>query len=370
MIGLGVLRVVGVLAGLGLALTTVASAVRSTVLPRGVQSRLARSVFGLLRFAFRLRVGKAATYEVRDRVFASYGPFALLLLLQAWLTGVYLGFAVAQYAATPHRGLGDALKLSGSSLLTLGFDVPAGALASTLTFAEAAIGLLLVALLISYLPAIYGAFSRREALVTKLEVRAGDPPTGVEMLTRAFRLGRMEALDGTWLDLENWFVDIEETHVSFPALVYFRSPQPKHSWMTATGAALDAASLLTSSVDVPPSVEAQLCLRAGFLALREIAGFFGLPFPPDPQPDDPISITRDEWEQALDEMARWGMPLKADREQAWRDFAGWRVNYDFCLVALSALVQAPYAPWSSDRSVTGVPARAGVFRRGAGTPGG
>ena len=49
-------------------------------------------------------------------------------------------------------------------------------------------------------------------------------------------------------------------------------------------------------------------------------------------------------------MAGAGVPLKADRDQAWRDFAGWRVNYDIVLLSLARLTQAPAAPWSSDRS--------------------
>ena len=42
--------------------------------------------------------------------------------------------------------------------------------------------------------------------------------------------------------------------------------------------------------------------------------------------------------------------MRPDRERAWRDFAGWRVNYDRVLLALCSLVMAPPAPWSSDRS--------------------
>ena len=38
------------------------------------------------------------------------------------------------------------------------------------------------------------------------------------------------------------------------------------------------------------------------------------------------------------------MPLKADRDQAWRDFAGWRVNYDSVLLAVCDLISAPTAP--------------------------
>ena len=46
-----------------------------------------------------------------------------------------------------------------------------------------------------------------------------------------------------------------------------------------------------------------------------------------------------------------GVPLKADRDQAWRDFAGWRVNYDTVLLGLTVLTDAPQAPWSTDRAM-------------------
>jgi hypothetical protein len=53
----------------------------------------------------------------------------------------------------------------------------------------------------------------------------------------------------------------------------------------------------------------------------------------------------------VEELAGAGLPVREDRDQAWRDFAGWRVNYDSVLVDLAARMMAPYAPWSSDRSV-------------------
>ena len=59
-----------------------------------------------------------------------------------------------------------------SSLLTLGIEPLGGFFQSVLGFSAAAIGLMLVALLIAYLPSMYGAFSRRETAVTLLEVRA------------------------------------------------------------------------------------------------------------------------------------------------------------------------------------------------------
>ena len=55
-----------------------------------------------------------------------------------------------------------------------------------------------------------------------------------------------------------------------------------------------------------------------------------------------------------------GVPLKPNRDQAWRDFAGWRVNYDTTLRILAGLTMAPDAPWSGDRALR-IPVR--LFRR-------
>ena len=63
---------------------------------------------------------------------------------------------------------------------------------SPVAFVEAALGLGLLAMLISYLPTIYGSFSRREVSVSQLAVRAGTPPSAPEMIIRAHRTGFTE----------------------------------------------------------------------------------------------------------------------------------------------------------------------------------
>jgi hypothetical protein len=119
--------------------------------------------------------------------------------------------------------------------------------------------------------------------------------------------------------------------------------------VTAAGTVLDGVALMESAVDTPNSPRAQLCLRAGFLALRRIADFFSVDYDPDPRPTDETSITRVEFDEALATMAAAGVPLKRDRDQAWLDFNGWRVNYDAAMLGLATVTLAPPAPWSSDR---------------------
>lgn len=344
------LRVVAFAGGAGLVVATLYSAMRTFVLPRAAPDLFVRAIFVSLRQLLALRLRFARTYEARDRVMALFAPIGLMLLLPAWLALVCLGYA-AMFWAIGVEPFYAAFKLSGSSLLTLGFAAADGTGQLLLQFSAAIIGLILVALLIGYLPTIYAAFARREAQVTLLEVRAGQPPSAVEMLLRFHRIHGLAQLDEVWRTWEVWFADIEESHTSLPALVYLRSPDGHHSWVTAAGAVLDGASLFLSAVDWPASAMPSLCVRAGYLALRHIADFFSVDYNPDPHYPDPISITRAEFDAACEALTAGGLPMKSDHDQAWRDFAGWRVNYDTVLLALATITMAPVAPWSSDRSL-------------------
>lgn len=150
---------------------------------------------------------------------------------------------------------------------------------------------------------------------------------------------------------EAWFADIEESHTTLPALIFFRSPRTENSWVTAAGTILDAASITIAAIEIPYEVSAALSIRAGFLVLRRIANYFDIPSPQDPPyPATPICVERHEFEEVLNQLTAAGLPVKTDREQAWRDFAGWRVNYDRALILLCGLVMAPHALWSSDRA--------------------
>lgn len=336
--------------GLAIVIATIFSAVETFVVPRSAGDLLTGFVFRRVLSVFLLLTHKARTYQERDRAMAFFAPVALLALPPTWIFLVTLGYTLMFWSV----GYGDFIKsfeVSGSSVLTLGFVAVSRFPEYLLTFSEALIGLTLIALLIAYLPTIYGIFQRREVMVNLLDVRAGSPPTAWEMIARYNRIHGLENLSEQWRVWEQWFADIEESHTSIFAVIFFRSQQSDRSWITAAGAILDCAAFARSTLDIPRDAQADLCIRAGFIALRRICDFFRIPYNPNPKPDDPISIARVEYDTVCDNLAQQGVPLKADRDQAWRDFAGWRVNYDVPLLALCALTMAPYAPWSSDRSL-------------------
>jgi len=174
----------------------------------------------------------------------------LLSLPPVWLALVLVGY-MGMYWALGVSSWYTAFRNSGSALLTLGFAAADGVLPTLLMFSEATLGLILAALLIAYLPTMYAAFSRRETLVTLLEVRAGSPPSALTMLQRCHTIHGLEHLTDMWEAWEVWFAELEESHTSLPAMAHFRSPQPERSWVTAAGAVLDAAALTQSVLAIP-----------------------------------------------------------------------------------------------------------------------
>jgi hypothetical protein len=344
------LRILAFIAGFALTGFTIYSAIQTFVLPRSVNVWLTRIVFRCIFQLFRIRLSKAETYEQRDQIMALFAPIALLMLPIVWVFLTMMGYML-MFWGVGIDSLYHAFWLSGSSLLTLGFAPVDNLAQMILAFTEATLGLGLVALLIAYLPTIYTAFSSREEFVTMLEVRAGSPPSAADMIIRFHNIQGFERFHDLWEQWEVWFTDLEESHTTFGVLSFFRSPKPHRSWITAAGVILDTASIVTSTLDMPRDPQAQLCIRSGYIALRSIADFFRIPHDPDPKPTDPISISRQEFDELYDQLKAEGIPLKPDRDQCWRDYAGWRVNYDTVLLALAALTMAPYAPWVSDRSL-------------------
>jgi hypothetical protein len=349
---MAILRTLAFIMGSVLVMRALLSAVHTFVLPRAALDKVVRMLFRMLRLVFNAAMRFAPDYRRRDAIMALYGPVGLIVLVPALLAMLELGYALMFW------GIGvdpffRAMTLSGSSLLTLGFVAAHTPAEYAIAIFEAMSGTFITAVLISYLPTIYSVFSRRESLVTALEVRAGSPSSAVMLIERSFLVRQLdnEDLDRLWREWNTWFMELEESHTSLSVLPFFRSQQPNRSWITSAGAVLDAAALVRSSLDIPLNPQADLTIRSGYLALKYIGRSYGFRYPRHPTyPDTPISVTRDEFGVAYARLKRVGVPMKPDVEQCWLDFAGWRVNYDAQLLDLCALVMAPEAPWSSDRS--------------------
>lgn len=339
------LRIVSILIGIFIVGYTFIAATKSFVLPRSARVQLTRVVFLISRQLFNIVLKRLRTFEQKDQLMAIFAPITLLMMVPTWLFLTTIGYTLI-YWGMGIEPVGDAFLFSGSSILTLGFATADNLAQTIVAFTEATVGLILVAMLISYLPTMYSAWSRRESLVNLIEVRAGMPPTAVELVWRLHGFRGTINVNEFWDEWERWFVDIDESHTSLAALVFFRSTRASQSWLHCAGVILDGAALYISVLKNPESRFLPIVIRAGVMALRHIADFFRIPFKHDPHyPDDPISITREQFDAGWAIMKAHGLNLVDDQDIAWQNFAGWRVNYDSTLVALSNLTMAPEFDW-------------------------
>ena len=75
----------------------------------------------------------------------------------------------------------------------------------------------------------------------------------------------------------------------------------------------------------------------------------------DPDPDQPISVTRDQFGEAMGMLRGVGYPIEVSDDEAWRHFRGWRANYDRAALSIAKAVDAPPALWTGPRRFPGEP---------------
>ena len=359
-------RVLFAVVGGLLVLTSVSSVTGTLIVTRSVSSWLTRWVDRSVDWAYQLVVGRLAdvqgdseghrqlAYLRRDRLLATQAAAILLTQLATWLIVAYVGFALLLWPFAT-RGVISAFIDAGSSLFTLGFAVPAGAVPAVIVFLAAATGLVILTLQIAYLPTLYAAFNRRETEVALLNARGGVPSWGPELLARThYALGSGSSTLDTMPELyarwERWASDVAESHTTYLPLVRFRSPQPLSSWVTSLLSVLDSAALfLALSPKAAPEVPARLCLRSGFLCFNRIARAMGFTISLEADPNAGISLTYDEFLEAVARMREVDFPIEREPADAWPDFVGWRVNYERAAYAVAAAVYAVPAKWSGPR---------------------
>ena len=273
-------------AGLVLLATVLWDAFETIILPRRVSGRIR-----LTRFFYRStwRPWKAVAALLprrrRETFLSFYGPLSLILLLVFWGAGIVFAFGMLQWAAgsaltmigTP--GFAADIYMSGTTFFTLGLGdvVPHTTLAKLFTVVEAGTGFAFLAAVIGYFPVIYQAFSRRETTISLLDARAGSPPTASELLWRHRRDSGGEALAALLREWEHWAADVLESHLSYPALAYFRSQHYNQSWLGALTTILDASAIVLVGVEGACVQQARLTFAMARHAAVDLAQVFHTP---------------------------------------------------------------------------------------------
>lgn len=278
-----------------------------------------------------------------ERALSLYPAVSLLGLLVLWLAGLMVGWALLYWGISfriaEGTDLGTTLYYSGTSLLTPAFGTAHGALQRTLTLVETLTGLGTIALLISYLPALYGAYSKREARLLTLDDPLGARITPVRVIAVHSGNGELDLLYRFFAEWEMWTAEVLESHVSYPMLALFRSQHQGQSWITALGVVTDAATLTCACIQGAEQREPYFAYRRGRRAVIEISDRLHVP---TTTPEDWMTVAN--FDLAWDILLGLGLPLK-DKPQAWEELQLLRNTYGNRLQELMDFLVAPRGFW-------------------------
>ncbi len=311
----------GVFVAAAMIIVVLVDAFEVVLLPRRI-----RHGFRLARAFFRMswRIGRTAAWLLpisrwRTGFLSTFGPLCLFALVVVWAVGLIAGFALLHWSlgtalSARDAGFGAYLYFSGTTFFTLGYGdlVPADGIGRALSVAEAGLGFVFLAVIVSYLPVLYQAFSRREIGILLLDARAGSPPTAGELLRRLAGGHNSAGAAPFLVEWERWAAELLESHLSFPVLSYYRSQHENQSWVGALTAILDTSALLIAGVDGPDGYQARLTFAMARHAAVDLAVVFQTP----PLPPRPNRLSEAKLAQLHGSLRGAGLPMRDEAAMA------------------------------------------------------
>ena len=339
-----------VVAGLVLIAFVLWDAFETIILSRRVSRRirLAALFYRLTWPAWRSIGLRMKPGNSRENYLSVFGPLSLIGLLVMWALSLVTAFALVLWGLNaplqPISGTEGFVKYfyySGTTFFTLGLgDVaPLSTRGRLLSVAEAGTGFAFLALMISYLPILYQAFSRREVDIALLDARAGSPPSAGELLRR--HAGDTPALGLLLTDWERWSAQVLESQISFPVLAYFRSQHDNQSWLAALITILDSCALVIVSLDGPVARSARQTFAMARHAIADMNAIFSRRRPV-PTADD--RLPAEEIVRLRERLALSGFDLPAASDATGR-LAELRAMYEPFARTLSRHFLMPLPPW-------------------------
>lgn len=360
------MRITALIVGVILTLATFLALCQAMLVPRQSNSLIVRAVNSVVSAAAQAPLPLMRSYRMQDRWLSGAAPMTVLIALVAYVVILIATLGLVVYGTT-QLSLLESMYQSGSTLTTLGIVEPVNVPSAITTFIAAFLGLVVIAVFIGYLLAIYGAYVARESGMARVAMLAGEPAWGPVMIARGHLLGLpdREVPDASeWL---NWICDTRLNSQVNPVLMRFRSTSGLRHWVTTTLAVMDAATLRVSTSDSAPDPHLVQVLTEGTLSLATLSGGTGatsaerlhnwdlerriLAAVEDAPPADATAcgVTRTQFDNAMDMIDAAGVSVPLTRDQVWCRFATIRAVYYQDAATLAQQLHAVPAPWSGPR---------------------
>ncbi len=345
------MHILSAIAGILSILAILLDAFETVVLPRRVRRtfRITSWFYRRTWIPWRKLASRIPNQARRENFLGYFGPLSLIFLLALWATSLIFGFAMLQYGAGEHfRSGGEPVTFgllvynSGETFFTLGYGdiIPSSGVARAMAVLEAGLGFGFLGVVIGYLPTIYSSFSRREIEISLLDARAGSPPSATELLARFGNCPEQDVLDQIFRDWERWAAEVLESHLSYPALSFFRSQHNNQSWLGALITILDGSALVMAGVDGLRNEQAKITFAMARHAVVDLAQVVNARYNPSP----PDRLPAEELERMRQSLAARGIKLR-EGDAFVEKLTYLRSLYEPYAIAIALNLSITLPPW-------------------------
>jgi hypothetical protein len=335
-----------------------------------VGESLNRSVWRVAR-GIAFRVSRASRHRLLNMV----GPLLLPLLIVVYIVLLVFAFALVYYPHIPHGftfgvehpepGWIDAVYFSGVTLTTVGYGdvVPRLAPLRFLALFEAASGLVIISLAITYMLTVYTALEQKRAVAVSLYHQAGQGADVAGFIAHHFVEGRFYGLRDALRTVTRDLQGLLESHIDHPVIHYFHPVEVYKSTPRVLFLLLETCAVIRAALDREENKDLRnypevRTLDAGVRhVLTQLVDSLDLERREGPrrQTEQEVQETTQRWrrrfEQTLARLREAEIGTRRDTEQGWEEYRSQREEWESKLRRLALHLGYDWDEVTGDRDL-------------------
>jgi hypothetical protein len=302
------------------------------------------------------RMTRAVAFKLpranRHRLLNMVGPLLLPLLIVVYIVLLVTAYALVYYphipggftfgVEHPEPGWVDAVYFSGVTLTSVGYGdvVPRLATLRFLALFEAASGLIVISLAITYMLTVYTALERKRAVAVSLYHQAGEGADVAGFIAHHFVEGRFYGLRDALRTVTRDLQGLLESHIDHPVIHYFHPVEVYKGTPRVLFLLLETCAVIRAALDREENKDLRnypevRTLDAGVShVLTQFVGSLDLERrerPRRPTAQEAEESTRRwhrRYEQTLARLRESGIGIRRDTEQGWEEYRARREEWE------------------------------------------
>jgi hypothetical protein len=311
----------------------------------------------------------------RHRLLNMVGPLLLPLLIAVYVVLLVLAFALVYYphvpggftfgVAHPEPGWVDAFYFSGVTLTTVGYGdvVPRVATLRFVALFEAASGLVVISLAITYMLTVYTALERKRAVAVSLYHQAAEGADVAGFIAHHFVEGRFYGLRDALRTVMRDLHGLLESHIDHPVIHYFHPVEVYKGTPRVLFLLLETCAVIRAALDREENSDLRnypevRTLEAGVRhVLAQLVDSLDLERrgrprkPTEQETQETNERWRGRYEQTLARLRESGIGTRRDTEQGWEEYRAQREEWESKLRRLALHLGYDWDEVTGDRDL-------------------